>query len=336
MASDRRAARNTIVYRLARLATATVVMGAALGLQLDQTFATVSASQQVTGCVALRSADAAEERCSYRNEIPSWSTFYRSPIDFCSYYDGNGVLHTDGKARLWIEGLVLAEQPSGVDLTAPLGPMLATEAARFAAAYRTFTEFCDGYIVAYPIVALTDPLLYPARTTIDQLRSQITIPTLTLTTLPDPSIWGGLLVNNPTLLAINPTSWQPQTAGGTYRAWTTRLVAIPTQLDFTTNNTTVACQTGYQPADPATTRFPPEPAGFRTTPFDPPTNPLPARPCVYTPRTKGTLTITATVRYTVWFDYGSYRLAQPDFIRTTTITTPVVELADVNVIPTNG
>ena len=290
-------------------------------------------------CVDLRSVDHIEERCSYRGEIPGASVFYRSSSQFCSYYDDQGTLHEDGTRWLWVEGVVLAEQPSGVDLTAPLGSMLATEAARFAAAYRTFTELCDGHITRYPIVGLRDALLFPARAVVDQLRSRISFPTLAVTTLPDPTLWGGVVVNNPTLLGIEAASWQPFTATGVFRAWSTELTAVPTGLSFAVSDPTgadptvmVGCRTAYEPA--ATSgRFPPEPAGFRDAPFDSPTNPLPTRPCTFTPRHKHPVTITATVTYTVWFDYGPYRLAQADFVRTATITTPTVELADVNIIP---
>jgi hypothetical protein len=290
----------------------------------------------------LRSTESIEERCSYRGEIPGASSFYRGPTQYCSFYDDQGVLHTDGTRWLWIEGLVLPEQPPGVDLTAPLDAMLASEAARFAAAYRTFTEFCDGVIIGYPIVGLRDPLLFPGQRVVDQLRARIAFPTVTISTLPDPSLWGGVIVNNPALLGIDAASWQVQTTSGTYRAWTTHLTAVPTALTFTVADpsradptTTVPCQAAFEPVDPASGRFPPEPTGFRATPFDPPGSPLPPRPCVFTPRHKHPVSVTATVTYTVWFDYGPYRLAQPDFTRTATITIPTVELTDVNVIPTN-
>ena len=142
--------------------------------------------------------------------------------------------------------------------------------------------------------------------------------------------WGGLVVNNPALLGVTSASWQLGHQTGTWLGSPLEIAAIPKRLDFLVNHIAITCIDGFVDPEPATApRFPREPVGFRDTPLDPPDHPLGPRPCVWTPREPGTVSVTANVTYGIDATVAGGAYIRPDFTRTVTSDIDVVELRNV-------
>ena len=292
-------------------------------------------------CVDLRSVGFVSVRCQARREIPFGSAFHRDAG--CKYHDADGNVHDDG-TWLWTPhpvGIPLGIPfPAGVDPAAGVAAWLARLAAQNSTPVMLFDQWCrytinnDQHtdIVAQSVqVLLTDPVLDPTRE-IDRIAAQILLPIAApeITTLPDVKNWGGLVVNNPALLGITPASWQLGHQTGTWLGLPLEIVAIPKHLDFRVNSTPIGCIRDFVDPEPATgPRFPREPDGFRDTPLDPPDHPLGQRPCVWTPREPGTVSVTANVTYGIVASVAGGEFIRPDFTRSVTTNLDVVELRNV-------
>ena len=292
-------------------------------------------------CVDLRSVGRVGVLCQASREIPLGSAFHRDAG--CTYRDANGDLKTDG-TWWWTPHPVGTPPgipfPTGVDPAAGVAAWLARLAAHNSTPVMLFDQWCrytidnDKHmdIVAQSVqVLITDPVLDPTRE-IDRIAAQILvpIPAPEITSLPDIKNWGGLVVNNPALLGVTSASWQLGHQTGTWLGSPLEIAAIPKRLDFRVNNIAITCIDGFVDPEPATApRFPREPVGFRDTPLDPPDLPLGPRPCVWTPREPGTVSVTANVTYGVVATVAGGAFIRPDFTRTVTTNLDVVELRNV-------
>ena len=199
--------------------------------------------------------------------------------------------------------------------------------------FRVFKQYCDGHYVDTIAVPLSDPLFDPTLAIVEVERSLV-IPPVDLVTVPDQSVWGGLVVNVHAFLGIGSTSWTPlESPTADFLGVPLQVVAIPRTLTFEVDGHTVPCVAIATDRPDSGTMFPPEPPGFRDRKLDPPDDPLPAEPCVWTPRGPGSATVTAAVTYTVRAIYGAGVIVRPDFVRSATFTVPTVELRVVNTAP---
>ena len=199
--------------------------------------------------------------------------------------------------------------------------------------FRVFQEFCDANAVRTFSVSIFDPILDP-RPRIIRIETGLQLPNFELMTVPDVAVWGGLVVNVHTAIGVRSDRWTPiESPTEDFLGWPLKVVAAPRVLSFNVGGRTLPCVDTATPPMAGSALFPPEPAGFRDQKLDPPENPLPAQPCVFTPRAPGSVNVTATVTFTIQAFYGPTVINRPDFVRTVTANLPVVELKVVNTKP---
>lgn len=189
------------------------------------------------------------------------------------------------------------------------------------------------------VVPITDPLV-DIRADVAAVALALPLPRPELSTLPEPGVYYGLKVNNPAWVAVTPASWRTVVTPPRWlRGWEVTLIVRPVTMAFTIQQggrtVTVACDPGAQRYVRGSERFPTEPAGFtdESNWFDPPEDPLPARPCSWTPRAKGAGTVTVAITYDVRASAAGFLFQFAP--RTNTAVTPieVTELRTVNLRP---
>lgn len=188
-------------------------------------------------------------------------------------------------------------------------------------------------------VPITDPLL-DIRVDVTQLVASIPLPTPRLSTLPEPEVFYGLKVNSPGWFAVTPDSWRSVTTSPRWmRGWMVTLTIRPVALSFSVNqggrSVSVACDPSDQRYVPGSSRFPTEPVGFtdESNWFDSPEDPLPQRPCTWTPRAAGSGTVGVTITYDVTASAGGFLFEFAPRTNTAVVPIDVTELRTVNLRP---
>lgn len=194
----------------------------------------------------------------------------------------------------------------------------------------------DALPIAVPI---TDPVI-DIRTDVESIAGSLRLPTPVLSTLPEPDVYYGLKVNNPAWIAVTPESWRTVTSPPQLlRGWEVTVMLRPVTMAFTIQQggrtVSLACDPGDERYVPGSDRFPTEPVGFTAESnwFDPPDDPLPARPCSWTPRAKGPGTVTVTITYDVRADAGGFLFQFAPRTNTAVAAIDVTELRTVNLRP---
>lgn len=268
------------------------------------------------------------ERCG--GEIPERGSAFSPEPEPCTFTDPSTNTRQEGVRLRFVE-VPEGEIPGDptVDISGWVHWLLIQD-QRFPDGFRVFREFCDGHGVRTFSVSIFDPVLDPTPTII-QLETGLQLPDFQIVTVPDESVWGGLVVNVHTAFGVRSDAWQPvESPTVNHLGWTLKVVAVPRILSFAVGGRTVPCVNGFQAPDEGSVIFPPEPPGFRDQKLDPPERPLPAQPCVFTPRAPGNVAVTANVTFTIQAFYGPTVIDRPDFVRTYNANLPVVELKVVN------
>lgn len=270
------------------------------------------------------------ERCG--DQIPGTSSLSRPPEE-CADFDFLTHAQRNGHTSHFIEvpGKELPSNPN-VDISGWVQWLLLQD-RKFPGGFRVFDEFCDDHPVQTLAVGVFDPILDP-RPRIIRIETGLQLPNFELMTVPDVAVWGGLVVNVHTAIGVRSDRWTPiESPTEDFLGWPLKVVAAPRVLSFNVGGRTLPCVDTATPPMAGSALFPPEPAGFRDQKLDPPENPLPAQPCVFTPRAPGSVNVTATVTFTIQAFYGPTVINRPDFVRTVTANLPVVELKVVNTKP---
>jgi hypothetical protein len=281
-------------------------------------------------CVHLKTAAGVEERCGAA--IAGGSLFVR--VARCRYEDPSTHELVEGASWDFVEHALTFWPPTfSAGNIKDWALWLQNQDRKYPDGFRVFDEYCGNVYLRTFAVPLSDPFFDPTAR-IEELERSLLIPTPELVTVPDTSIWGGLVVNVHAFFGIRAAVWQPlESPLGDFLGVPLRLVAIPRELSFTVDGHAVPCVAAPTNRPAEGDVFPPEPAGFRDEKLDPPDDPLPPQPCVWTPRRPGSATVTATITYTVRALYGPGAIVRPDFVRTTAFTVPIVELKVVNTRP---
>lgn len=307
-----------------------LIVVALLALGLVAVCPTPSSAIGGDNCVQFRNASGfVGERCGER--IPQSSSLHRETV--CTYWDARINERVLGQYSTFVEvpGGEIPGNPN-VDVSGWVQWLLRAD-RRFPDGFRVFDEFCDSHPVQTIAVSIFDPVMDPTDRIV-QIETGLQLPDFEIVTVPDRSVWGGLVVNVHTAFGVRSDKWQPiESPSEDFLGWPLKVVAVPRVLSFQVGGRTVPCVNGFQAPDEGSVIFPPEPPGFRDQKLDPPENPLPAEPCVFTPRAPGNVNVTANVTFTIQALYGPTVINRPDFVRTYNANLPVVELKVVNTKP---
>lgn len=299
--------------------------------------------------VSVRSPDGELRRIT---AIPSTSFFwtYRRTEETCEFTTTAEWTRLSSGARvprgtrvishyLFVEGVAAAfplppaTLPPDVLVIGSRGPL--TEATR------TFTVFCDGTyydanFVGFVSVVTTDALLDP-RPRLDEMRNDLRLRRPVVVEPPVVRRRGGLVVRNPTWLAIGSDAWLTQRSNVEwYRGLELVLVAVPTRLDFEIRF--VAVSDPAAPRQFTVTCLPEVPAtahgGTTPAPGDLADADEPGwSPCTWTPPARGSATITARIIYDITFWASGWTEPDDDYVwRSLPVTYAVGELTSPNTI----
>jgi hypothetical protein len=187
-------------------------------------------------------------------------------------------------------------------------------------------------------VSILDPF-FGVDDTAAALRAGIQIDPITINTIPDESVWGGLVVNAPTHLSVDSDVWRIYNSSDRTRGLTLTQTVSPRSLDFNIQFTPeggstremivndIGCLNNVSTDRAASGQIPKLPRDFPEFAVEDP-----GLPCAWLPTEPGTVTIRAMIVYDVTIHLNSYTRREAPYLWVSNPTTlRVDELIAVNV-----